>query len=369
MTENSSPDMMDLPALQMGAAERLLPRLEPKTHVATEGEKRFNYRAYNLIGYIANALISVAGIYWVERTHSGRKSMDWWGDIFKNKLGLNAERAKFFSTKSFFLSGGFAVLLPIQWMEHHKVNIVEKWDREIYGDRVDTDPAIRQSHRELEAEPKQTWGSISASRALALVPFYITIGLLWNRTSLLSRFTNPAIRGKGKEALAAMEQSLGTTKFNEVASKGIYFDRPIAWASRQIGKGMSWIAGNEKAMSEINQMEKQYPGMIHQSRTGMQDPNHSVVPYYFISESITSGMVAWGVFALTRVLGPVFGKKAEPVAPVATSPSPVAEAPLQTKFGLPVEEHKPKGSPVPGTKVMEVHHTPQPARELAVQSL
>ncbi len=353
----------DLPS---GAGEQAQPAMPTGVasgkHIRTEGEKKFDRLTYSTVGYVINALLSVVAVYAIERTHRGQQWMERFVAKAQGVLPLDRRTSKMLATKSFFLTGGFAVLLPMKWLEDAKVRLVKKWDHAIYGEKAETDPQIVQSHRELEAAPKQTWASIFSSRVLALVPFYATVGLLWDRTSLLSRATNPALKenlarvsSEAQEAYFASNPEAGRGWFDRLrnnslreargeaidhyvsqhakeAGKGTYFDRPIAWVSRKIGTLASHITGDTVARTRIAEMEKNYPGMVKHDAHGSlnQDPNHSVVPYYFISESITSGMVAWGVYALTRVMAPIAGKKhAKPEATTvvaSASPEPVVAA-------------------------------------------
>lgn len=287
-------------------------RLTHGGHLKTIGERKFDTLTYNHIGYVANALMSVAAVFWVERTHSGQNFMRSLVKGMSDLTKANPKTAEMLATKSFFLTGGFAVLLPMKWLENAKTDLVKRWNRQAYGDQVDSDPVLIQSMSEMEAAPKQTWSSIFSGRVLALIPFYITVGAMWDRTSLLARATNPALASMSKEARATMEVA-EPKKFSQIAAKGLYFDRPIAGLSRVIGKGWASLTGNHEAAGQIKQMQNAYPGMIKHSKAGKgeSDPVHSVLPYYFISEAITSGIVAWGVFHLTRMTGYVFGKKSD----------------------------------------------------------
>ena len=293
-------------------------------HFVTEGERKFDKLTYTTIGYVINALASVGAVFWVERTHSGQNTMNRFVDWTKKQLpSVNPERAKMLATKTFFLSGGFAVLMPMKMLEDRKSQLIEKWNKEIYGENAVTDPAIQQSQQELKAAPTQGWASIGSSRILALIPFYITTGLLWDRMSGLSRATNQELRALGTEGAKALEKS-DPAKFSQIAGKGLYFDRPIAAVSRAVGKVWAKVAGDSSALAKLEEMETKYPGTIRSAKTatGDHDPHHSAVPYYFVSEAITSGMVAWGVYALSRVLAPIMGKKHEgPLAPAPSSPS------------------------------------------------
>jgi hypothetical protein len=285
----------------------------PAKHIVTEGEKKFDRQTYWDIGYALNAAISVLGVYAVERTKGGQKMLQGLVDLVAKIPRVDPQRAKFFATKSFLLSGGFAVLVPVKLMEDHKVERVKKLNREIYGPQADTDPMIRQSEAEVAAAPKQGWLSIFSSRALALVPFYAVIGLLWDRKSTLSRWTNPQLHALGKHGMEAMEQAQPAA-FSKLAHQGIYFDRFITFAARTAGKVWATVTGDTQALANTVAMQSKYPSMVkHGVPRTERDGLASALSYFTFSEVITSAIVAWGVYALTRVMGPIFGKKSAPV--------------------------------------------------------
>lgn len=278
-------------------------------HWASAGERKFDRLTYRDIGYGVNVLASIGAVWWAERTTQGQKALEGLGKLFAKIPSLTPERAKFFANKSFFLTGGFLVLLPMKWLEDAKSDLVKKWNRDIYGSAVDTDPELIRSQREVDTAPKQSWLSIFGSRILALVPFYATVGLLWDRTSTLAKWTNPELRSMSGDAIKTLEKT-DPAKFSQIASKGWYFDRPIAAVSRFFGKITAQLTGNKAALEEIETMQKTFPGTIQGAITSTpRDPIHSAMPYYVISEAITSAMVARGVYLLTRVLGPIVGYK------------------------------------------------------------
>lgn len=321
------------------------------THFKTKGEHKFDRLTYNAIGYVANVALSIGAVYWVERTRTGQQFMR--GLINKMQQWLpkaNPKNAEWLAARSFYLAGGFAVIPAMKMLEDRKVEKVKAYDREIYGDKVDTDPVIIKSHKELEAAPKQNWASIVSSRLLALAPFYAVVGLLWNRTSVVSQWTNRGLREAGKTAVEAAEATQGKLGFFKrmsvrgdaldaaakadptMASQGLYMDRPITAASRFIGKQFAKVTGNTRAVERIEETTKQFPGAFKEApnelamREGkpaeIRDPAHAALPYYFISEAITSALVARGVYVLTRMLGPIIGNKVQPrreVPAIATS--------------------------------------------------
>ena len=201
--------------------------------------------------------------------------------------------ASYLAGKTFFLTGGFAVIPPMKWLEDRKVELVKKYNREMYyGAKADTDPVVIQSEKELEAAPKQNWASVISSRFLALIPFYFAYSVLWDHKSVLAKTT------------------------------GFYVDKPIIWASRKLGKVSASVFGDKKALTHITQLEKTSPKELLSVWKPGADPMHSTGPYYFISEAITSAIVAVGIYVLTRVLGPIIGTK----QPSTASNAPVTIA-------------------------------------------
>ncbi len=302
-------------------------------HFRTEGEKKFDLEAYRFWGYYMNVALSLVAVWWVERTKSGQALINALTKGF-GKIGVKEESARFLARKSFFLTGGFAVIPPIKALEDKKAELVKKYNREIYGAKADTDPQIRQSEKEVEDAPKQSWKSVIVGRLLALVPFYITVGLLWDHTSLLGRMTNPHFKGKTSAELKAWKAS-NPQAFAEAAKESICFDRYISSFSRWIGKQTASLLGHKKAGEVMASLDKTAPAAIKSERdlTGktISDPMHSTGPYYFISEAITSAMVAIGLYLITRVTGPFFDKK-NPDAPKSkmdTLPMVVAPTAVQ----------------------------------------
>ena len=129
-----------------GAEGAALPEDTAK-HFMTRGEHKFNHLTSNYIGYIANALLSVVAVFWAERTQSGQKFIQRFGERAAKIPNVNPETAKFFATKSFFLAGGFAVLVPMKWLENKKAALVKRWNQETYGAGANTDTVRNRKKR------------------------------------------------------------------------------------------------------------------------------------------------------------------------------------------------------------------------------
>lgn len=359
MAESMKQPTSDAPREQRAPDDVFAPK-----HAKTFGEKKFNFITYTGINYVANALLSVVAIWWVERTHSGKQMMsNFIGQVSKIPK-VNPEKAEFYATKTFFLAGGFMVMPVIKWLEDQKLDLVKKWNRQHYGEHADKDPDILQSENEIAQSHQQSWSSVLGSRVLALVPFYLGYWLLWDNKSPLSRFSNDKLSGTPAAEIAKQAKE-DMSAFSQKASKGIYIDRPIAAFSRLVGKATAKLTGNKEAVAKIAEMGEQYPGMIKQGIKGdpARDPAHVALPYYLVSEAITSGIVAWGVFALTRVLGPILGKK--PDAPSIEKSDVASRIPAASAQ----EENGPvKANGVPGMKVSGIEHYATALPQSALQA-
>lgn len=346
------------------AASTAIPTGGHAKHWASAGERKFDRLTYRDIGYGVNVLSSIGAVWWAERTTHGQKALEGLGKLFAKIPSLTPERAKFFANKSFFLTGGFLVLLPMKWLEDAKSDLVKKWNRDIYGSAVDTDPELIRSQREVDTAPKQSWLSIFGSRILALIPFYATVGLLWDRTSLLAKWTNPELRAMSGDAIKTLEKTDPAT-FSQITSKGWYFDRPIATVSRFIGKLMGHATGNNLAIEEIETMQKTFPGTIQGSIASTpRDPIHSAMPYYIISEAITSALVARGVYLLTRVLGPIVGyKPREKNEPYNDTLPTISVTPTERDAKTAADRKPDAALPSPVLEASAREHTPLQARE------
>ncbi|MFZ4125434.1 MAG: hypothetical protein ACOYJ2_05125, partial [Rickettsiales bacterium] len=97
-----------------------------------------------------------------------------------------------------------------------------------------------------------------------------------------------------------------------LASKGFYIDKPIAAVSRWLGKAWANITGNHPLETGIEQLNKQHPGTIlseiKPDKTG-HDSAAVTLPYYTISETITSWMVAAAMYPLTKLTAPFTDKE------------------------------------------------------------
>lgn len=285
---------------------------EGNKHFVTEGERLFDKRTYNDIGYKVNVASSIAMVYGAERTNWGRELLTRCAEGIARSFKFNPKTVHYFLTKTMFLSGGFLVMLPMKWMEDKKLEWVHKKNLEIYGPAAD-DPQIIQSEKEIADAPKQGWASLISARALALTGFYTLMGVFWDNKSRISRWTNSAFKGLNKTALDAKE-AVNLSEFANEASKGMYIDRAVVAASRWLGKGWSKITGNTQAVAKTEEMASKYPGMMKQGAVtnADRDTTASSLFYYTISEMITSKFVAVWVYLISRVTGPFFGDKTKP---------------------------------------------------------
>jgi hypothetical protein len=89
------------------------------------------------------------------------------GDEFKagNKNKWIAEGCYMFA----LTLGGHLMAIPVKLLEDVKKPIVKWIDAQHYGKEAKTDPKIIAAHKELDAEPEKTWGSIAQSRGVTVV--------------------------------------------------------------------------------------------------------------------------------------------------------------------------------------------------------
>lgn len=297
----------------------------PHKHVKTVGEKKFDWEVYGRIGYYANVAISLAAVLVAERTKWGQNRVRDLGKLLA-KTGL--KNGEWWARKSLFLAGGFAVIPPMKWLENKKVETIKKENREIYGDKADSDPTIQQSEKELEAAPKQTWKSVLSGRALALVPFYLGYWLIWDHDSPLAKRTQGIMKG------------------------GLHVDQLLSRASRGMGWLISHVTpGGKAARGAIEELHKAAPGIMESvAKAGeLHDPLHSAGPYYFFSEIITSAIVAAGVYAMTRITGPFFGQH----QPQVEAAKPAAAALAKKQEQASQDDATPKKMDTPSLTVMD----------------
>lgn len=145
----------------------------------TWGEKLFDWKTYAGVALLGNEAASLVittqaehgiGKHWHKRQMDYFKSLE--GKRFVPEYVSKGHLFKILIA----VIGGMTVVPLVKYLEDHKGEIVRKSDRAHYGKQADTDPAIIAAHEEMDAAPKQTWGSLWQGRVITVLA---AIGLDW----------------------------------------------------------------------------------------------------------------------------------------------------------------------------------------------
>lgn len=194
----------------------------------TWGEKTFDLKTYAGVALLGNEATSL--LITTQAEHG----------IGKNWYARQMERFQALKGKKFVpayvyegglfnlllaVIGGMTVVPWIKHLEDHKNEIVRASDRAHYGEEAENDPRITAAHKTLDAEPKQTWGSLWKGR---LITVFAAIGV---------------------DSMMGGEHSLSTTLFkkNTTYQKYANVDRIAAHISQGV-------------MDTLNIAEKSRPG-------------------------------------------------------------------------------------------------------------
>jgi len=126
-----------------------------KTSVS-KGERLFDWLTYGGIGFAGVFIANIPFTHWA-KYGGGRSCYQWMTEALKNK-GISdhvAEQA--FNTTVLGILGN-AAIVPIKMLENKKPELVERFNK-MLGDKS--------ADASVEADPKQSWGSLIASRIAA----------------------------------------------------------------------------------------------------------------------------------------------------------------------------------------------------------
>ena len=149
----------------------------------TRGEKMFNRITYTGVGYFGVTAFSV-WLTWLLKdskilskafnNHSFTESVEavkvaWEKAPEKSLKRFFSSQLHSISTIGALFTGGTVVsVLPIKALEDNKASIVKSLDHKLYTpEELKADPSIEESHKKLEAAPRQTWVSVFTSRFTA----------------------------------------------------------------------------------------------------------------------------------------------------------------------------------------------------------
>lgn len=144
----------------------------------TSGEVLFDWSIYGGFGFVGNEMVS--GII-QNRTipEQGKNYADIpWGKYYKSALDF-IEKATSLSAHAgsttrravdiFVMTiGGNLLVIPIKICEDMKGSLVRFADGIFHGDKAKTDPEMQRAHAEMDAAPKQSWGSLAQGRLVTI---------------------------------------------------------------------------------------------------------------------------------------------------------------------------------------------------------
>lgn len=294
----------------------------------TAGEQRFNRLAYGGFAYLGVMAISIFTSWLLRDSHAfGPRYQKLVGAVQRGLRGSRSGEAlaKFnqavdsnMTIAAFFAGGTVASAIPIKQMEDHKAEIVETFDRQIYGrERVETDPQILEAHARLRAAPKQTWLSVMTSRLAAFAVTFGTSLLMGSQSSGFARLTGHSI------------------------------DRDSAWLGRRLDRLLH--AGNPEVVAQIARSAKASPN--HILRHGPQaDRVVSRLLSYIGLDAFYTAITAGTLYACTRLLAPFIGRNEGDQAPAA----PPQAVPAEPATPSPSARSQPlHDAAVPGTAVTQ----------------
>ena len=168
--------------------------LEPVARKKTSGEKIFNIGTYVGVGLLGNEATSLwigdqAGkTHWFGRSYSNfqnfcrklktgdllssgiKEHLPTYvtGDYAPSLVELKGAKPRL-PTLLYACIGGMLMVLPIKWLEDHKGTIVRKFDTWIHGKKAEEEPEMVEAHAEMDAAPKQTWGSLGTGRVITVL--------------------------------------------------------------------------------------------------------------------------------------------------------------------------------------------------------
>ena len=221
--------------------------------------------------------------------------------------------------------GGWAMMAPIKWMEDHKGWWVRKFD-EMLGSK--NAPAaqkeqIEARYKEIEQQPKQTWGSVLASRAISQP---IIIGI-YNITSKQHNFLS-AMGFKGFKGMDKYSEEFGKYVTNKTSAETLekagerLGKAPFKTASKyeKFAEDLRTERGNEGPSSrELIAQEIAEPktdlkmGGLTDTQTSKQMGKNRFTKLFEFSaaETLYSLTMAVITFSWSRITGPLLASRTD----------------------------------------------------------
>lgn len=165
-------------AEQSDLSESLSPA--PARHYAkTAGEKIHNEITFRGVDWIANTAFAVGFAYWVNRTaHGQRNFANRSNKIFSvlfEPIAKDSEQLTKWATRgtefASIVLGGTAIIPPMIALDRNKREMVEYFDRKIYGDEaVENEERFKVRYEAMLQQPKKSFGTGMLARFTVLAP-------------------------------------------------------------------------------------------------------------------------------------------------------------------------------------------------------
>jgi hypothetical protein len=161
----------------------------------TYGEKKFNWYTYGGIALLGNEITSLGILHTIRREPNGTEGIA--RNLytkFESAVGGIAKHFERFSKPGFLrymgdyiggmkalghvprlpyllvaTIGGMFMVPFVKMREDRKGDIVRQYDRDYYGARAESDPAIIAAHQEMDETPKQSWSSLWKGRITTVI--------------------------------------------------------------------------------------------------------------------------------------------------------------------------------------------------------
>ncbi len=268
----------------------------------TKGEALFNGISYIGFGYFLVTGVSVLMTFLMQDT---KGPLHEWAQFSKGLIGKIKRNGKEVFPESFsnitalFTGGTIASVLPVKWFEDHKPLFVKKFDHLFYTDeQYNNDPRIRQTHKELDELPKQTWTSVGSSRIVAFLATLGVFALMGSNKSPFYKLTKSAF-GEG--------QSLD--KFSIKFGRRI--DRMLNGHKEGVAEAIDRAIANNETKMKFAAADNKLPRDHEVIQSGENaDRIPSRIFSYIGLDALYTMVTSATLWTSTRVFGGVLGKTA-----------------------------------------------------------
>ena len=321
-------------------------------HTRTKGERLFNRLTYMGVGYFGVTGVSVF-LTWLLRDSTGisphfeKFTKDVEAAIKKiPRIGESVSQFVYsnMTIMTLFLGGSIASVVPVKLLENNKAKLVKRFDEHLYGkDVVANSPEIQQAHAQMEAMPKQTWGSVGLSRLLSFATTLGTFVLMGSEKSPVGKAFGHSIDDV-------------SVKLGRNIDSGLHTNNPAAQEAIANAR-----EANAKWFKQGAVMRESVKDGVLTGKGADRIPSR--IFSYIGLDGIYTVVTSSTLYFFTRVLAPVLGKKQKTDSVAA----PIAAAqPVVQPEATSAQEHAPQHAPHPHV-TQTTHHSrvaQAPAQEI-----